>query len=365
MTLSRRKAIALIGGGTVLAATTGATAFAMTRSPTAALAPWDAAGGYADVREHALSYALLAPNPHNLQPWMVSLEGKDRVAFWRDTSKGLPETDPMDRQIHIGFGCFLELARMAAAERGVAVETALWPDGPEGPVAAMTFRGEARPDPLFAGVMDRRSCKEPFADTPLTAAHAALLAEHATVVTDPSRVAEIVDRTWEAWLIEAHTPRTMRESAELMRIGRREIEANPDGIDLGGPMMEALALAGLMSREAAMDPESQGFKAAEGIYDEMLHATPAYAVMVAGDAPEDRIAVGRRWLRLNLATTLAGVSLHPVSQALQEFPEMAEVRARTHALLAPDGGTVQMLGRLGYGPDVPRTPRWPLEAKMV
>ena len=365
MTLSRRRALALIGGGTVLAATTGATAFAITRTPTAALAPWDAAGRYADLRKHALSYGLLAPNPHNLQPWMVSLEGEDVVTVWRDPSKALPETDPMDRQIHIGFGCFLELARMAAAERGVAAETALWPDGPDGPVAAMTFGGETAPDPLFAGVMERRSCKEPFADTPLTEEHAALLSEHATIVTDPARVSQVVDLTWEAWLIEAHTPRTMRESAELMRIGRREIEANPDGIDLGGPMIEALALAGLMSREAAMDTDSQGFKAAEGIYDEMLHATPAYAVMISGDTPEDRIAVGQRWLRLNLAAALAGVSLHPVSQALQEFAEMAEVRARAHALLAPEGGTVQMLGRLGYGPDVPRTPRWPLEAKMV
>ena len=37
---------------------------------------------------------------------------------------------------------------------------------------------------------------------------------------------------------------------------------------------------------------------------------------------------------------------------------------KVHAMLAPNGGTIQMLCRLGYGPQVPRSPRWPLEAKI-
>ena len=60
-----------------------------------------------------------------------------------------------------------------------------------------------------------------------------------------------------------------------------------------------------------------------------------------------------------------GLSLHPVSQALQEYPEMAAHYAQAHELLAQEGHTVQMLGRVGYGPDIPRTPRWPLEAKLT
>lgn len=45
MPLSRRRFIAMIGGGTVFAATGAATAFALTRTPRSALAPSDAAGG--------------------------------------------------------------------------------------------------------------------------------------------------------------------------------------------------------------------------------------------------------------------------------------------------------------------------------
>ncbi|MCP4384637.1 MAG: twin-arginine translocation pathway signal protein, partial [Hyphomicrobiales bacterium] len=92
----------------------------------------------------------------------------------------------------------------------------------------------------------------------------------------------------------------------------------------------------------------------------------AYAVVrTAGNTREDQIEAGRRWLRLNLTTTGLGLALHPVSQALQEYPEMAVHYATAHDLLAQPGETVQMLGRLGYGPATPRTPRWPLEAKIM
>ncbi|MEM7522272.1 MAG: twin-arginine translocation pathway signal protein, partial [Pseudomonadota bacterium] len=102
------------------------------------------------------------------------------------------------------------------------------------------------------------------------------------------------------------------------------------------------------------------------IYEEMLAATPAYAVIrSAGDTRLDQIEAGRRWLRLNLTTTGLGLSLHPVSQALQEYEEMAEHYAATHEMLGNPGETVQMLGRLGYGPEVPRSPRWALEAKVI
>ncbi len=35
-----------------------------------------------------------------------------------------------------------------------------------------------------------------------------------------------------------------------------------------------------------------------------------------------------------------------------------------HSKLATGGQTVQMLARLGFGPTVPQSPRWPLDAKI-
>jgi len=370
MTLTRRRTLALVGGGVIVAAG----GFLATRTPTRALAPWDAAGGHADPRMRALSYAILAPNPHNLQPWRVGLLGTDTVLLHRDPDRALPHTDPFDRQITIGLGCFLEQLVIAASADGQAVALDLFPEGEAAgaPVAVARFAPGAPADPLAAHILDRRSLKEPMdLARPVPAeAMTGLRGAARFVRTDTTdaagRVAALRDLTWEAWMIEAMTPAAFGESVDLMRFGRREIEASPDGIDLGGPFLETLMLAGMLSREAQRDPSSRAFRTGVEIYREMLAATPAYVWLATeGNARTDQIAAGRAWLRVNLAATGLGLGLHPVSQCLQEFPEMAQVRGRAHEMLGEPGETVQMLGRLGYGPRAPRTPRWPLESRML
>lgn len=364
MSLSRRYLLGVVGGG-VIAAAGGVGAFLATRTPDAALAPWTTAGSYEDPRRRALSYAILAPSPHNRQPWLVDLGRPGAVLVFRDPVRDLPETDPQQRQLTIGLGCFLELLRIAAAEDGQAAEIVPYPDGESGPVAEVRFDVGAERDPLFPQILKRRSCREPFEERAVPDAAAAELGNLATIIRDPENVATLRALTLDSWEVEASTYRTMKESVDLMRFGKAEINRNPDGIDLGGPFLESLMLFGMLSRESQLDPNSAGFKEGVRMYREMLAATPAYAVLTT--TANDRLAqleAGRRWVRLNLETTRLGLALHPVSQALQEFPEMAYHHARAHALLAPDGGTVQMLGRLGYGPTVPTSPRWSLESRI-
>lgn len=366
MTLSRRKFISLIGGGTIVAAGGAAAGFAMTRTPHDAIAPWDAAGGYDDPRMWALSYAILAPNAHNRQPWQVDLQKPDQVIVWRDTDRDLPETDPFHRQLVISLGCMLEQLRIAAAEKGFDVIFDIYPEGEDGPAAIAHFTPGGAPDPLFAAILDRRSCKEPFTDQTLTTDQIATLKAFAIIKSDSADVAALKDLTWNAWLTETLYPPTMKESVDLMRIGKAEINANPDGIDLGGAFFGALKLAGMLTRESLLDPDSMNFQQGIVAYEEMLNATPAYAVLTSPtNTRADQVMAGRQWLRLNLKTTAMGLALHPVSQALQEYPQMADHYARAHAMLAKPGETVQMLGRVGYGPQTPHTPRWPLETVVI
>ena len=369
MTLSRRKTLALLGGGIILAAT-GATAYGVTRMPKSAYAPWAAAGGYSDPRMHALSYAILAPNPHNRQPWQVDLRVPGEVTLRVDTDRLLPHTDPFNRQICIGLGCFLEMMVLAAAERGYGIDLDLFPDGSDPTaldqrrVAVARFaEGGARPEPdLFAHVMQRRSLKEPFDMTRMVeqaTLDAVLAGARSTQVAgsvDPNAIARI----------EIETPHTYKESVDLFRIGSREVAANPDGIDFTGPMFEAMAITRTFTREIALDREAMAYQ--EGAKAVLTNVDTAMGHMwqvTPNNTRLDQISAGRDWLRLNLVATGLGLGMQPLSQGLQEYPEMAEVYDGLHARLAPGGGTVQMLARIGYGPEVGQSPRWPIESKIV
>ena len=167
-------------------------------------------------------------------------------------------------------------------------------------------------------------------------------------------------------MIEIDTPHTFKESVDLFRIGKAEIEANPDGIDFSGPMFETLGAFGLMTREGTLDTSSMMFEQGKAAVLANTETAMGHLWMnTRGNTRTDQIAAGRDWVRLNLAATALGVAMQPLSQALQEYPEMADHYARVHQMLATDGETVQMLCRLGYGIAIDRSPRWPLEAKLI
>lgn len=380
MTLSRRKMIFLVGGGAVLAAG-AAFGRAATRGPQTAYQPWERAGGYDDPRMRALSWALLAPNPHNRQPWLADLSEPGVITLLADPGRMLPQTDPFNRQITIGLGCFLELLRMAAAEEGYRAETVLFPQGSDPaaldgrPIARITLAQDpsvAR-DPLFAHVPARRSNKEPY-DTARTVAPD-LLADLAAAIRGPARFGGSVEGadialwralTREALRIEVETPRTFQESVDLFRIGHAEVDANPDGIDFSGPLFETLRLTGQFTRASAADPGSFAFRSGmDAVFANADTAMGHVWLVTADNSRETQIATGADWLRVNLAATALGLGFQPLSQALQEFPEMAGPYRQVHDRLAPEGGTVQMLARIGYGPTVGTSPRWPLESRIV
>jgi len=384
MAVSRRSFIRIAGSSAVIlaAGAAGIGGFAVTRAPEAARRPWQVAGqGYADPRVRALSYAILAPNPHNRQPWLVDLGQADTVLLYCDRTRLLPETDPFNRQILIGLGCFLELLAIAAAQDGYQATIVPFPDGVPGaqlddrPVARIDFRRSdlVKPDPLFAQILNRRSNKEPY-DTSRAVPAAELAAIAATTgpavtvrtTADADMVRALRALTWQAHETEVMTPRTYMESVRLMRIGKAEIDASPDGIDIGGAFPDAMKLIGVLNRETIADPSSTAFEQGMAMYRDIMGSAMAYVwIATKGNSRAEQLAAGRAWVRLNLVATGRGVAVHPVSQALQEFDEMSALFDRLHALLAAeDGGRIQMLGRLGYAEKPEPSPRWPLATRV-
>lgn len=374
--ITRRKVLAAGMGGVALVAAGGV--WRVTREPQTAFAPWDLdPTPPQDVRLDAFRHAILAPNAHNRQAWVIRMVGDDQALITCDLDRLLPVTDPFDRQTAISFGTFLETARIAAAERGVAMEIEPFPEGEsaEGldarPVALLTFTAHAatEKDALFPRIVERRSNKEEYdLARPVSGADLATVTQAGgESTTDPALVEKLREQIVAAIETEMTTDAANTESVELMRIGHREVDANPDGIELYGPMIEAGKLAGIINREELADPSSTGFKQGLDMLERTYGSIPAALwITTPGNSRADQLEAGRQYVRANLEATALGLGMHPMSQSLQEYAEVQPMYARVHELLGASGDErVQMLARVGYGPETAPTPRWPLETHIA
>lgn len=379
MTFSRRNFIRILGGGIVLAVTAGG-AWAATRSPASARAPWRAAGmDGADIRRVALSYAVLAPNPHNRQPWLVDLGEADSLTLYCELDRRLPQTDPFDRQITIGLGAFLEFLSMAAAQGGYFTEITAFPEGEPHPrldprpVAHVRFHRDSGigQDPLFRHAQNRRTNRNVYDGRPVameTVKQVAVAVRqvHVGWASDAARREALSSLAIAALATEMSLPRTAQETVDALRVGKSEIDRRPDGIALAGPVVESAYDLGIFDPADLLDPHSTVSEWERADERAQIDSSAAFAWLVTqGNSRVDQIAAGRDYLRFCLAATAAGLSMQPLSQALQEYPEMADhYRDMRHELGVGRHRTLQMFVRLGYGPAVEPAPRWPYESRI-
>lgn len=382
--MERRGFIRLVGGGVVFAAAGTALSGCNSGMPPEAVAPWSGPGSESDLRRWVLAHAILAPHSHNLQSWVADLRSAGEIVLFCDPQRLLPETDPFARQIMMSHGTFLELLALAARERGHRAEIELFPAGPydpreapDRPIARIRLIADpaAPRDPLFGQVLRRRTNRSLY-DVGRPVPAPAWQAMAAAVAPHPIRFGHVGpesaealqrhrDLASEAWRIELTTPRAMLETFRVLRVGAAEVARHRDGVTLLDPIPVALSRLGLFDRTRAPGPEDYATTSQIRDFDAKLASTPAFLWMVSqGNDRVTQVNAGRAYARLQLAATAHGVSMQPLQQALQEYPEQAGPYARIHELLgAPSPAhTVQMWARAGFAPEVPPAPRRGVDA---
>jgi hypothetical protein len=385
--IDRRRFIRIAGGGIVAAAAMPLCAGCSSDYPAEAVSAWQGPGNEADLRRWILSYAILAPHSHNLQSWIVDLGVPDQILLRCDLGRLLPETDPFSRQIMMSHGTFLELLDIAARERGMRADIALFPEGgfgpdklDERPVARIRLTPDpsiAR-DPLFAQILKRRTNRSAYdVARPVAATAWQAMADAAKAnplrfgfvgAEQPEALRQHRAIAAEAWRIEVVTPRTIMESYKVLRVGAAEIAQHRDGLSLMDPTVVWLNRFGLFDRSKAPGPDDFATTSQIKEFGTKLDSTTGFLWMVTdGNERDTQVNAGRAYVRVQLAATAHGVAMQPLQQALQEYPEQARPYADIRRLLAapPPAQTIQMWARVGYAPDVPPAPRRGLAAHLV
>lgn len=351
------------------------------------LEAWDGpASDLADIRLLVLSYAILAPNPHNKQPWIIGLTGPESFDLYVDPSRLLPETDPFYRQIHIGHGTFLENLDIAAREAGYRADIQLFPQGMYGndeladkPLASVRLEkaGDAPKDPLFRALLIRQSNKRVYGDAPVDAAALEALAaafddpavSFASSADDAVRT-RLADILTEAMWIETRNAKRDAETIAMFRFNDEERARLRDGFSIAqsgaGPLKQWIAETFFLSRqEIEADSSEFGAEAVE-LTGKQAHSAAAFGwITTADNTREDQVRAGRAYERINLTATSLGLAMHPLSQVLQEYADMRELQDDFLSFLEiPTGHTVQMLFRLGHAEPVEHTARRKIESLM-
>ena len=316
--------------------------------------------------------ARWAQNAHNMQSWRLRVASPREVVGGLDPARLLPETDPLGRQLVLSLGAFSEAARVAALEDGWRL-TAEWiaPEGwslADNPDAEL-FRWRAAPAvdtapaandaplPASAAVDALSAPTVKFRVRPMVLGEdAAAELEGAydapalrwQVETGTERVSETLAIAAEAFEIEMRHEPSLMESYDVTRIGGRAIRREPYGLTLRANIPRGLI--GFTELALRIFPASPERYAETGIdmFGGAIEGSETLVVLTTeSNTPEAQFHAGVPLQALWMDVIDRGGSLLPLSQGLQEYPEVAEQYERLHELWAQSGETVQMIMSLG------------------
>lgn len=338
------------------------------------LEPWSKsyAARYSDPRVRLAASGLLAASNHNMQPWKIKLDRSDSMAFYlyADSSRMTKEVDPYARQMMISEGTFLEYAAVAGKKEGWNAEISLFPDGAYDekdlarsmdtmPAAKITLsKAQPRNDPLYDATFLPDTNREAYRAEKLSSSQVSALESLSNyrgvsikLYQDQPDVDKIGGYALQSAAIEAGVGRVMEESDAIFRANESLKNKYRYGYSVEGQGASGLmkdVLQGLLTIFPSLNTGGAASRNFINYTRTSVDNTPAYAMIVTSDNSRlSQVESGMLYSRLVLTGHTLGLAMQPLSQVLEEYPEMKVPYTGFQRAYAPDGGTVQMLFRAG------------------
>jgi hypothetical protein len=305
--------------------------------------------------EQLVSAAAAAPSIHNTQPWRFRLRPETATLEVRAVpERSLRATDPTGRALLVSVGAAVFNLKVAARHLGWEPAVRLLPDPDEPQLLAAVRLTEAppagpgsRPD-LFDAIWRRHSSRLPFTARTVPAEIISELVEAALTegvrlfAIGPAETRRVLELTAEAERRNAAAPERREESRSWIR--------DPGDSPYGIP---SSALGPQDSFERIPVRDFTGTRDTGALPSAPFEAHPFILVLTtAHDRRTDWLRTGQALQHVLLLATAHHVRSSLLHQVV-EWPDLrSAARDPRHG-----PGHVQVLIRLGYGPDGPAGPR--------
>lgn len=288
----------------------------------------------------AVQFATLAPSPGNTQPWRFLL-ADDRVDLFTDPARSRPAHDPDGQQRIVAGGAALGLLRVALRAFGLAESTDLLPGDHPDLLARVTLIGSVSPSPEDTWLLQA---------APKRRTHPGMLSAHPVRPRILQRLTDL-SRESDTTLVVLTAAAQRAAYARRVDAALQRADADPAYTTEHA----AWPVPGPVPFEATAGGPARGDAIAEG--------TPVLALLTTpGDDPRDWLVAGQALLRVLLRGRVdhlyASFLQGPLARAADRWAVAEEAAVLGDMPQSP--GYAQLALRLGYGADLPPTPRRPL-----
>ncbi|NLU07903.1 MAG: hypothetical protein GXW91_06750 [Clostridiales bacterium] len=349
------------------------------------LKPWQKTYSqkFDDPRVRLVSHGLLSSNGHNMQPWKIKLDKNNPMIFYlyTDSRRLTPEVDPNARQMMVTQGTFLEYLKIAGDKLGYQTTIHLFPEGDYNeqelsesmktkPAAKIILtKTNSQNDPLYNFMFLPDTNREKYLPTRLTSGQIMKLENvnmdsdiSIKIFQDKKNTGKLNDYAMQGADTEAGVNRVMTESENIFRSNEYQKNKYRYGFSMEGQGTSGIMMH-LMQGLVTVFPSMNSGKASSDRFIQSTRTsvenTPAYAMIITGDnSRSSQVRSGMLYSKLILTAHQLGLTAQPLSQVLEEYPEMKNPYSSIHHDYAPNGKTIQMLFRLGRpSKEVPQSMR--------
>lgn len=334
-----------------------------------------------DIWKEILKIAVLAPSPHNVQPWRIRILPDGDADLFIEKRRTLPKEDVTGSFIILTMGLFVEALAVLAANRSYGLSHRLHREpsmytpehieAEEGDLIPFARLRLVRGDRQGSGFDDalftkRRTSRLTLKPHPVPAEAAKALAALAREwgqryeqFTDPAAIERVLARNIDAVFEDLNAPGYHDEIVEWFRFSDAAARRTRDGLDYRC-MNSSRAAFWLSAKFPSLLERPLLRPLFRSIYRRQLGAVPTIGVLAGGFwRPEEAFETGRFLLRFWLETARHDLYIHPYGNLVTNG---AAAEWCLKELGVPD---VWLIFKVGFSEEPPKSYRRAVEEVLV